>query len=44
MPGKLALEGQTAAHGQITERKYSVARMNNKVIRFYWLLLDSSGT
>jgi hypothetical protein len=26
VPGKLALVGQTAAHGQITERKYSVAQ------------------
>jgi hypothetical protein len=25
--GKVALMGQVAAHGQITERKYSVARM-----------------
>jgi hypothetical protein len=32
VPGKLALMGLAAAHGQITERKYSVARMNNKVI------------
>jgi hypothetical protein len=27
VPGKVAFMGQSAAHGQITERKYSVARL-----------------